>query len=118
MIEKVKNKLNEVTEEHKKWKEERTRIAMEKAEAEVRKERERIQAEKDALMALSEKELLVEVIMALRGYNTRLDNIEARQNDLNDRVESLEFRANSLESDLSDSSSIVNELKINQSLKE
>lgn len=90
MIEKIKSRLNEIKEENRKRKEECARI-----------ERERIQAEKDVLMALSEKKLLVEVIMTLRGYNTRLNSIEAAQNDLSSRVESLEFRANSLESDKS-----------------
>lgn len=56
MFEKVKVKFTEIKEENQR----------------KRAERERIQAEKDALMALNEKELMVEAIMALRGYNTRL----------------------------------------------
>lgn len=88
-----------------KW-EERERIARERAEEEARIESERIQAEKDALMALSEKELMVEVIMTLRGYNTRLTIIEASQDDLEDRVSSLESDVNSFES-------YVSSLKLN-----
>ena len=87
MFEKVKGKLIEIKEENQRQREGRARIAKEKAEEEARKERERIQAEKDALMALSEKELMVEAIMALRGYNTRLSNMEEKQDELADRVD-------------------------------
>jgi len=52
-------------------------------------------------MAMSEKELMVEAIMALRGYNTRLIIIEEQQNDLYDRVATLESGISSLESDVS-----------------
>jgi len=101
MFEKVKGKIAEIKEENQHKREERERIARERAEEEARIERERIQAEKDALMTLSEKELMVEAIMALRGYNTRLTIIEARQNDLDDRVGTLESDVSSLESDVS-----------------
>ena len=50
---------------------------------------------------MSEKELMVEAIMALRGYNTRLTIIETCQDDLNDRVGTLESDLSSLESDVS-----------------
>ena len=98
MLDKVKGKLSDIREDGKKRKEELERIAREKAEEEARKERERIQAEKDTLMAFSDKELMVEAIMALRGYNTRLNKIEEKQNDLEDRVDSLEWDVNSLDS--------------------
>jgi len=101
MFEKVKGKFAEIKEENQRKREERERIARERAEEEARIERERIQAEKDTLMALSEKELMVEAIMALRGYNTRLIIIEERQNDLYDRVATLESGISSLESDVS-----------------
>jgi hypothetical protein len=108
MLEKVKDKLNNSKDESKKRKEERTRAALEKkeeraridgekAEEEARIEREKIQAEKDALMALSEKELVVEAIMALRGYNTRLDNIEEHQEYLKERIDSLDSNLSSLD---------------------
>lgn len=88
--------------------EERARLARELAEEEARKESTRIQAEKDALMALSEKELLVEAIIALKGYNTRLSNIEKQQDNFKDRINSLELNVSSLDT-------TVDELKNNKS---
>lgn len=101
MFEKVKGKFAEIKEENQRKREERERIARERAEEEARIERERIQAEKDTLMALSEKELMVEAIMALRGYNTRLTIIEEQQDGLYDKVATLESGIRSLESDVS-----------------
>lgn len=101
MFEKVKGKFAEIKEENQHKREERERIAREQAEEEARIEHERIQAEKGVLMAMSEKELMVEAIMALRGYNTRLIIIEEQQNDLYDRVATLESGISSLESDVS-----------------
>ena len=101
MFEKVKGKFAEIKEENQRKREDRERIAREQAEEEVRIEHERIQAEKGVLMAMSEKELMAEAIMALRGYNTRLIIIEEQQNDLYDRVATLESGISSLESDVS-----------------
>jgi vacuolar-type H+-ATPase subunit E/Vma4 len=101
VFEKIKGKIGEIKEESQRRREERARLAKERAEEEARKERERIQVEKDALMALSEKELMVEAIIALRGYNTRLINIEEHQDKLANRVGSLESNVSSLESSVS-----------------
>ena len=111
MFEKVKGKLSDIKEEFQRQSEGRARIAKEKAEEEARKERERIQVEKAALMTLSEKELMVEAILALRGYNTRLSNMEEHQDELADRVDFLESRMGSLDSSVSDMSNAVDELK-------
>jgi vacuolar-type H+-ATPase subunit E/Vma4 len=97
MLKKVITKFNDA-------KEERARIAREKAEEEARKERERIQAEKDDLMALSEKELMVEAIMALRGYNTHLNNMV-------EKLDNLENRVNSIDSNVSSMRWSIDELK-------
>ena len=101
MFEKTKEKIRLAKEERIRRAEERARIERERIEEAARKERERIQAEKDQLMSLSEKELMVEAIMALRGYNTRILNIEQKYIDLEDRVDSLEWDVSSLESDIS-----------------
>jgi vacuolar-type H+-ATPase subunit E/Vma4 len=101
MFEKVKGKIGEIKEENQRRREERIRIAREKAEEEARIERERIKAEKEALMALSEKELMVEAILALRGYNTRIATIEEQQDELAYRVDSLKADVSSLESTVS-----------------
>lgn len=90
MFEKVKGKIAEIKEENQFKREERECAARERAEEEARLERERFEAEKNVLIALTEKELMVEAIMALRGYNTRLTLIEERQDDFTDRIDSLE----------------------------
>jgi len=71
----ISKKYNEFKEGQRLRKEERERI-----------NREKLQAEKEALMALSEKELLVEVFLALKGYSTRLDSIESDISYLNMQV--------------------------------
>ena len=85
--------------------EERARVARVRAEKKARMDAERIQAEearlqaeRDVLMALSEKELLVEAMIVLRGYNTRLDILENIGNSLEDSVQSLEWRMGTLDS--------------------
>ena len=45
-------------------------------EAEARIAEEKINAEREALMQLSEKELLVEILLALRGYDDRFSKLE------------------------------------------
>jgi len=96
MFEKVKEKIADVKKEWQLQKDERVRIKKEQTEEAARIERERIQLEKDALMALSEKVLMVEAIMALRETNTRLTNIEERQEDLTNSVNSLRGYISSL----------------------
>ena len=96
MFEKVKGKIDDIIKDSQLRKEEIARIKKEQTEEAARIERERIQLEKDALMALSEKVLMVEAIMALRGYNTRLTNIEERQEDLTNSVNSLRGYISSL----------------------
>ena len=100
MFEKFKGKITEIKEENQRKREEQENIAKERAEEEARIEHERIQTEKNALMALSEKELMVEAIMVLRGYNTRLTIIEKNQNDLDYRIGTLESDVSSLESEV------------------
>ena len=104
MLGKAKNKFNDIREENRKRMEERVCIAKERTEEEARKERERVQVEKDALLALSEKELIVEAIMALRSYNTRLNNVE-------EKLDNLEVRVVSLDLNISSIGSSVDELK-------
>ena len=67
MFTKAKERLANLKEERKRQQEERERL-----------ERERIQAEKDALMQLSEKELMVHAVMLLRACNKKLNDLERR----------------------------------------
>ena len=63
----------------------------------ARAEREKIRHEKEILLALSDKELMVEAIMLLRGYNERITDIEAEQADLDSRMDSAEADVRALE---------------------
>lgn len=49
-------------------------------------EEAKIQAEKDSLMNLSEKELLVEAVMALRGLYSRVEELEEAYDGLNNSI--------------------------------
>lgn len=57
------------------------RIAVEKA---------KLQAEKDLLINMSEKELLVEAVIALRGIYTRLYELEQMYEDIDSSISSID----------------------------
>jgi hypothetical protein len=97
MFKKVIEKAGKLKVGYQNWRDERANFEIEQAEESARIEREKIQKEKDLLMSLSEKELLVEVIMDLRGYNIRLSKIEEQQDELTNKVNSLESDVSSLE---------------------
>jgi hypothetical protein len=87
--------------------EERARVARVRAEEKARREAARIQAaaarlqaERDVLMALSEKELLVEAMILLRGHSTRLEILENIGNSLEESVQSLGWRVGTLDSNV------------------
>ena len=71
MFDKIKENIRQKAEEREQ------RIREEKE-----KEEQRIREEKEKLMELSEKELLVEILMKLRGINSRIDDVESRVNDV------------------------------------
>ncbi len=107
MLEKAKNLVNDIKDTAERKKEEKAQLKKEQQEQAERLERERqealarreaerlaeeeakIQAEKETLMGLSEKELLVEAVMALRGLYSRIEEIEEAYEDLEDTVGSL-----------------------------
>ena len=112
MFDKAKSMISEIREDNRRKKEERARLEQEQAEEAVRLakeraeeaariERERIQAEKEALMQLSDKELLVEMIMAIRGYNTRIDELGEQIDNIGSALSSLESDVECLSSDVS-----------------
>lgn len=77
----------------KEQQEQAERLELERKDIEARREAERrateeakIQAEKEFLMSLSEKELLVEIVMALRGLYSRIEEIEEEYADLDEAV--------------------------------
>ena len=100
MLGKAKNIVADIKADAERKKEEKERLKKEQQEQAERLERERkdiearreaerrateeakIQAEKEFLMSLSEKELLVEIVMALRGLYSRIEEIEEEYADL------------------------------------
>ncbi|WP_338217536.1 hypothetical protein [Lacticaseibacillus salsurivasis] len=100
MLNGIKGKINDKIDEFRQYREEQSRKQQERAEAEAQAERERIRREKEALLALTDKELMVEAIMALRGYNERIADIEAIQDELHSRVNAVESDIFSVEADV------------------
>ena len=104
MLGKEKNIVADIKADAERKKEEKERLKKEQQEQAERLERERkdiearreaerrateeakIQAEKEFLMSLSEKELLVEIVMALRGLYSRIEEIEEEYADLDEAV--------------------------------
>ncbi|KRL46202.1 hypothetical protein [Lacticaseibacillus manihotivorans] len=91
MFNKVKQKIGEQIDEFQQKREEQKRLEKAAAEAKARAERERIRLEKEVLMALSDKALMVEAVMALRNLNSRLDTLETQHADLKSQIESLQW---------------------------
>lgn len=98
MLNKAKAKIDNARKERQLRKEERARLEREQEEERVRLERERIQREKDTLMSLSDKELMVEAIMAIRGFNAHIENLEKQQEELIDQVEEIGYKIDSINS--------------------
>ena len=97
MLNDVKSKINDKVDAFRQYREEQVRQKRELAETRARAEREKIRHEKEILLALSDKELMVEAIMLLRGYNERITDIEAEQADLDSRMDSTEADVRALE---------------------
>lgn len=96
MLEKVKTTISGLKEDAHRRKEEKEQLARERREAEAKAEAERIaaekariQAEKDTLMSMDTKELLVEAVIALRGLYSQIENLESDQAALSERLEEL-----------------------------
>ena len=74
--------------------------AREKEEEALRAEQELLEREKTRLMALSEKELMVEMILTLRGYNTRICEIKRAQDSFAEEIEAINAEQDSIREDL------------------
>jgi len=69
--------------------EQRAQAKAEKEEQRARLEAERIKAEREKLMAMSEKELLIEAIMAIRELKSGQENLQETCNRLQSSVDTL-----------------------------
>lgn len=56
---------------------EKIRQRQEEREQQIRKEEQQIREEKNRLLSLSEKELLVEILLELKRIEDRIDDVEA-----------------------------------------
>ena len=108
----IKEKINQATDKLKVKKAEREhRLLQQKAEVERREaahlaaEKAAIEAEKCRLLDLDEKELMVELIFAVRGFYARIIELKDRIADIDNEIDSLESRISELEDDIGDLSS-------------
>ena len=117
MLEKAKSIVNDIKTDAERKKEEKEQLKKQQQEQAKKQERERIewearreaerlareeaeiQAEKDRLMNLSEKELIVEAVMALRGLYSRIEELEKAYEDLDDTVSFLKKELKSVKTD-------------------
>lgn len=76
------------------------REAKEKEEEQLRIEKELLDAEKNRLLQLSDKELLVEAVLALKGFNSRISDIQKAQDNLSEAVDAVQTEQNELKEDL------------------
>jgi cell division protein FtsL len=108
MFDKVQESLKKSKDERQKKRLEKERVRLEKAAAEAVREKERlqqaekIQAEKDRLLSLDDKGLMVELILAVRGLYSQMEYIQSQQASLSERVDDIESDISSIRSDISD----------------
>ena len=63
---------------------------------------EKLQAEKDRLLSLDDKGLMVEMILAVRGLYSQIEYIQSQQDSLTERIDDIEADISSIRSDISD----------------
>ena len=66
------------------------------------KEAQKIQTEKERLLSLDDKGLMVELILAVRGLYSQIEYIQGQQDSLSERVDNIESDISSIRSDISD----------------
>lgn len=101
IVDNVKNQADKVAENYKKRKQDRKEQRLERElarakakEQELREQEEKVKKERDRLMSMDSNELLVEAILAIRGfYNEFIDVLE--------RLDTVESDITELESELS-----------------
>ena len=62
--------------------------------------REQINADRDTLVSTSDKELLVQTVMTLGGYGSRLDRIESYMTDISNKAKHQQMGVQALQSNL------------------
>ena len=68
----------------------------------LEQEAQKIQTEKERLLSLDDKGLMVELILAVRGLYSQIEYIQGQQDSLSERVDNIESDISSIRSDISD----------------
>jgi len=89
MLKKATDFINSVIESQQKAKEDRERILTEKREELEKAESIRTQVEKDRLMLMNDKEILVEAILLLQHHKRSLTNVEDEIGQLSKKIDDL-----------------------------
>ena len=71
-------------------------------EERLQQEAQKIQTEKERLLSLDDKGLMVELILAVRGLYSQIEYIQGQQDSLSERVDNIESDISSIRSDISD----------------
>jgi len=116
MLEKRISKIEVIKDENKARKKEKARLLKEKTEEETRTVKERIKAEKDKLLGLSEKALMVDILMELREMKAHLNTIQENQSVSDKRSESFTSSIKNLDSRLASIAGEISSLNLNTSL--
>lgn len=109
MLKKIKIKFDNMKAEYRKRIVDRA--SKDRVEDAAREYLREFQLEKEALMELTERGLMIEGIMELRGCNLQLSNIKEKLDTLVYRVDSLEWTVDSLDSNISKIESSIDGLK-------
>lgn len=76
-------------------------------------EKRKIEEEKERLLSLDEKSLQVEMIFAIRGFYKRFIELEAMQEELDERLYGVESAIAQIESDISSLESEIRNITTN-----
>lgn len=100
----IRDKFNQAAEKHKLKKAEKEQERLRRRAEEERKEKEQlaaqkaaIEAEKQRLLALDDKEIMVELVFAVRGFYKKMTDLEDCIDEINNDIQSIEGRISYLE---------------------
>lgn len=107
MLEKLKENAAKAKEDRRRRKAEKEKVRLQQEIESARREEKRlaeekavIEAEKARLLTLSDKEIMVEMIFAIRGFYSRFLELEEEQSFITKRIDDMEDRISDVESDI------------------
>lgn len=109
MIDKIKRKISAAKKSYDKSIAIKKKENLEKEAEKLRQEEKNIEdqkryleTEKEKLLEMSSRELMVELITAIRGFYTRFHELEKTQEELKEKLENVEIELTTLEAYVSD----------------